>query len=119
VHHAQEEYEAARVLFAESLAIRQALGKQREAAKDLEWLAAVATAQGQSLRAARLLGAAESMREASRALLPPARRTEYEREVAAVRAALGEEAFAAAWAEGRAMSPEQAVQYALDERADD
>jgi UDP-N-acetylmuramyl pentapeptide synthase len=35
--------------------------------------------------------------------------------VAAVRAALGEEAFAAAWAEGQAMTREQAIAYALEE----
>ena len=28
---------------------------------------------------------------------------------------LGEEAFEAAWAEGRAMTPEQAIEYALTE----
>jgi len=33
----------------------------------------------------------------------------------AARAALGEEAFAAAWAEGRAMTLEQAIAYALEE----
>jgi hypothetical protein len=32
-----------------------------------------------------------------------------------VRAALSEEAFAAAWAEGEAMTQEQAVVYALEE----
>jgi DNA-binding NarL/FixJ family response regulator len=33
--------------------------------------------------------------------------------VAAARSQLGENAFAAAWAEGRAMTPEEAVEYAL------
>jgi hypothetical protein len=33
------------------------------------------------------------------------------------RAALGEEAFARAWAEGQAMSAEQAVEYALRDDA--
>ena len=37
------------------------------------------------------------------------------RTVAAARTELGEEAFAAAWAEGRAMSMQQAIAYALDE----
>jgi hypothetical protein len=40
---------------------------------------------------------------------------EYERTVAETRAALGDAAFAAAWAEGRAMSLEQAVEYGLGE----
>jgi hypothetical protein len=38
--------------------------------------------------------------------------------VSAAHQALGEEAFAAAWAEGRAMSLEQAVAYALEESGD-
>ena len=39
----------------------------------------------------------------------------YERTVAEGRAALGEAAFAMAWAEGRAMSLDQAIEYALSE----
>jgi hypothetical protein len=37
----------------------------------------------------------------------------YERTVAATRVALGEERFAATWAQGKAMTTEQAVEYAL------
>jgi len=47
----------------------------------------------------------------------PADPAEYER--AAARAELGKAAFAAAWAEGRAMTPEQAVAYTLEELAAD
>ena len=47
--------------------------------------------------------------------LPPVTRVRYEQLVAAVRAQLDEAAFETAWAEGRAMAPEQAVAYALDE----
>jgi hypothetical protein len=43
----------------------------------------------------------------------PAARATYERAVAAVRANLGDEAFAAAWAEGLAMTVEQAIAEAL------
>jgi len=46
---------------------------------------------------------------------PIAQGAEYERTMAEGRAALGEAAFAAAWAEGRAMSLEQALEYALEE----
>jgi hypothetical protein len=45
---------------------------------------------------------------------PIANRAEYERTVAAAQAALSEEAFVAAWAEGRVMTQEQAVAYALE-----
>ena|SRR3989442_10196329 len=48
--------------------------------------------------------------------LDPNERAEYERHAASARAALGEEAFAAAWAEGRAMPLERAVRVALEEK---
>ena len=44
---------------------------------------------------------------------PVAHLTEYERTVSEARATLAEAAFAAAWAEGRAMSLDQAVEYSL------
>jgi DNA-binding CsgD family transcriptional regulator len=65
---------------------------------------------GDALWAARLWGAAESLREAIGRPMPPVYRAEYERSVAAARAQLGEKAFAAAWAEGRTMTPEQALE---------
>jgi DNA-binding NarL/FixJ family response regulator len=40
--------------------------------------------------------------------IPPVEIASYERSLAAARAQLGEQALAAAWAEGRTMSPEQA-----------
>ena len=110
----QGDYGAAWVLFEESLAIFRELGNKLGIAQNLEGLAAVAVAQAQSERAARLFGAAEGLREVIGAPLPSADRAEHDRSVAAVRTALGEEAFAAAWAEGRAISLEQAVEYALE-----
>jgi hypothetical protein len=41
--------------------------------------------------------------------LPPVERVPYEQGVAAARAQLGEKDFAGAWAEGRTMTPEQAL----------
>jgi hypothetical protein len=51
-------------------------------------------------------------------LTPSARQAELDARLAAARAAVGEEAFAAAWAEGQAMTPEQALEDALAEKAD-
>ena len=54
--------------------------------------------------------------------MTPVQRTSYDREVAAARAALGDDAaFDLAWHEGHAMSMDQAVKYALefDPRDDD
>jgi hypothetical protein len=46
--------------------------------------------------------------------LPPAERAEHHRSAAAVRTVLGEAAFTAAWAEGRAMSLDDAIAAALE-----
>ena len=54
--------------------------------------------------------------EAIGAPVPPIDRAEHEQNVAAVHAALGKERFAAAWAEGRARTLEEAMQEALQER---
>jgi hypothetical protein len=77
-------------------------------------LAAVVVALGQPLRGARLGGVAEALREALGVPLAPAARSNQDQAVQAMRAALGEEAFAAAWAEGRAMPLEEAVALALE-----
>jgi hypothetical protein len=93
------------------------MGHKQGMAENLEGLAAVAAAQAQPERAARLFGAAEALRTAVGAPRPHAERAEHERHFAAARAALGEEAFAAAWGAGRAMPLEAAVSYALADAA--
>jgi len=70
-------------------------------------------ANRQPAHAARLLGAAEALRESAGVPLPPVHRVDYERDVALVRAALDEDAFAMAWAEGQAIPLEQAIAEAL------
>ena len=61
----------------------------------------VAQHEGDCERAARLLGAADALLDAISRCLDPAERAELERHAAAVRTALGEDAFTAAWAAGR------------------
>ena len=63
--------------------------------------------------AARLLGAAAALREALGIPVPASEREDHDRAVAATRTALGETAFAAAWAAGRALPVEEAVNEAL------
>jgi non-specific serine/threonine protein kinase len=109
------EYASARALLEESLAIDEESGDKVGIAETLEALTRVGVVAGQSERAARLLGAAACVREAIGAPVRPFDREEYERAMAAVREALGEEAFASAWAQGRAMPLEQAIEYALEE----
>jgi predicted ATPase/DNA-binding XRE family transcriptional regulator len=68
----------------------------------------------QAQRAARLLGAADGLNEASGMGQWPSHQAELEYNLAAARALLAPEVFEATWAEGRGMTLEQAVAYALD-----
>jgi hypothetical protein len=69
--------------------------------------------ESQAARAVRLLGAAESIRERANILLELIDRADYEHCRAMAQARLGAAAFAVAWAEGQAMTLEQAVNEAL------
>jgi predicted ATPase/class 3 adenylate cyclase/DNA-binding CsgD family transcriptional regulator len=100
---------AARALYEQSLAIAKEGNSKWDIDLFLEGLAGVVAAQGEPAWAARLYGAAESFRDANSIPIVPLYRAEYEPAVAATRAQLGEQAFAAAWAEGRTMTPEQAL----------
>jgi hypothetical protein len=80
----------------------------------LRGLAGVAAARGQSERAARLWGAAEALRDSMRPDTPTDLQPLEECDLAAARCALGEAAFAAAWAKGRALPLEQVVADALE-----
>ena len=105
----QGDLAAALQLYRKSLALARALGTNESIAFCLESLAAVVAAQGEPRWAARLWGTAEAWREALGTPLPPVYRADYERAVAAARTQLGEQFFAAAWAEGRSLTPEQAL----------
>ena len=99
--------------------IRRQLGNEQGIVDLLrEGFAELAAAQGQATRAARLWGAAEALREPADVERAPNLRADDDPHVAEVCSALGEEAFAAAWAEGRAMTLEQAVAYALEESSE-
>jgi hypothetical protein len=114
VARSQGNYEGARALYEESLGIFRPTGEQRGIAAVLEGLAGIAAAADQAERAARLFGAAAALRAAIATPLAPGERADYDRYVAATHAALGEEAFAAAWAAGRALSVDQAITFALE-----
>jgi hypothetical protein len=75
----------------------------------------LAGAKGQGGRAARLWGAAEALRKTITAPLSIEGRLYFERSMVAARAQLGEAAWEAAFAQGMAMAPEEAAQYALGE----
>lgn len=93
--------------------MRREAGNLLSLAHSFEVFAILAAAQQQAERAAKLFGAAEPFHEALYYSLLPIWRAEYERSVTAVRAQLDEATFTAAWTKGRAMTMEQAVEYAL------
>ncbi len=113
VAYEQGDYALARVLHEESLAIGRELGAKAVIADGLEAFATLAARELQEERSARLWGAAAALRETFGSPLSPAKHEKQEREMTAVRETLGEDAFAAAWAQGRAMTMEQAIEYAL------
>jgi hypothetical protein len=61
-----------------------------------------------------LFGAAEALREIIGVLLLPIEWRDYDRNISETRAQFDETTFAAARAEGRAMTLEQAIAYALE-----
>ncbi|MBI5302772.1 MAG: tetratricopeptide repeat protein [Chloroflexi bacterium] len=75
--------------------------------------APLATLQGNPIRAARLFGAVEALRESIATPHLSKHRLGYDAQVASVRGQLDEATFVAAWNEGRAMSFEQTIEYAL------
>jgi tetratricopeptide (TPR) repeat protein len=107
----EAQFGQARALYRESLALyREIDGEEGGGVKLLSGFARLAAAEGKPLPAARLFGALEGRYGAG-----PLERADYDQAIAAARAGLDEEAFAAAFAEGQAMTVQQAVAYALQE----
>ena len=109
--HEGDHREAIRLL-RRSLALCQELGVPAEIARELLALAGSLEVVGDTDSAARLFGAADSFLQQSGALLDPDDLPEHDRNIAFVRAALGDERFDAAWAEGLAMALDEAAAYA-------
>ena len=115
---AQGDCQNAAVFLREALTMRRELGGKHVVITCLSGFAGVAVEEGQPERAARLLGAVEFLLGTIGIPLDYADKVELESRVQAARAAAGDAAFATAWAEGRAMTLEQAIDYALAGAAD-
>jgi predicted ATPase/transcriptional regulator with XRE-family HTH domain len=110
---ATRDYALANSLLGEGLALRRQLGDKSGIARSFERLARVAGKQGQPVRAARLFGAAEVLREKEDIPIMPVDRPAYEESVAQARTNLNEAEWQKAWREGRLMTVQQAGDYAL------
>jgi len=104
----QADQAAARTVLEESMEHASRQGKRKVIAYVLEGWAYLAASRGEMERATCLWGAAEAWRESAEASLPKARAALYDRLVATARAGMDPGAFTALWAEGRAMTLEQA-----------
>jgi predicted ATPase/DNA-binding CsgD family transcriptional regulator len=116
---AQGDYERSTTLLRESLRLAWDLDHKLYIQYSIIGLAGVAASRVRPVRAAQLWGAAEGMSETYGTQFPPAGRSliDHEGRMAEARSHLEEAAFHAAWAEGKAMSLEQVVEYALDQEA--
>jgi hypothetical protein len=108
------DYARAAALARELLTLHVELGNKRGLLDSFETFAVIAAATRDDERAARLFGVAEALRRWIGVAPVPKDRAYNEPRIAAVRGRLGEEAFAAAWASGRAMSLDDAIADALE-----
>jgi predicted ATPase/DNA-binding CsgD family transcriptional regulator len=108
--------ERARVLGYQGLRLACDMNNRLQMAVSLSILAGAMGMLGEPQRAIRLLGASESALERMGAFHQLNDKREVEEMIAAVRARLDGATSQAAWAEGRALTLEQAVAQALDER---
>ncbi len=108
------ELERAAVLPREAIELAREVGDKGCVVLCLAGLGAVAAAKGKPERAARLLGAAETLGDSIGGLLHPVDEGEYEEWVSSVCTELGEERLAELRGEGKKMTQQEAVDFALN-----
>ena len=102
--------------YRETILVWQKIGHGAAVANQLEFMAFIAMAHTQDERAARLLGAAEALREKIKIPMSQFERVEYDKQVGDLRGRMPEKEFLTLWAEGRLLPMEQAVQLVREER---
>ena len=110
----QDQRDEARALVREALALGHRLGDKEIVINCLEVLGAEAASEGKPDRTMRLLGAAEAHRAETGHTPLPLQREQVERTVLLLHAELEEEQVTTVRAEGRTMTLDQAVTYALE-----
>jgi len=111
---AQDDLATAAASFLEALDNDEEIGNRTGMAIVLDNLAAKASVEGHHLRALRLAGASEAIKETAGGHAPPPL-IDLPDPRQAAREALGDAAVTAAWEEGRAMTLDQALAYARQE----
>jgi predicted ATPase/DNA-binding SARP family transcriptional activator/DNA-binding CsgD family transcriptional regulator len=111
----QGEHERAAASFSKGLELARELGIKVSVMSSLEGMASLAGDLKEATRTALLWGAVEAARTASDIALSPIERAVHEPHLASARSQLGEEAWKEALIAGRAMSLEEAAEYALND----
>jgi predicted ATPase/DNA-binding SARP family transcriptional activator/DNA-binding CsgD family transcriptional regulator len=109
----REDRERARDLYEDNLVLCREIDDKLVASESMDGLACYAASGGEAQRAARLFGAAQALREAVGYQQPPRERSLREPYLTVARSCSDEAAWKTAFAEGQAMSFEEAVEYAL------
>jgi tetratricopeptide (TPR) repeat protein len=110
---AQGEYDKARDFFDASLEL-QRVRYPRNIPDNLEALAYVEAAQDNFVHATHLMGATQAWHQKNQYSRTPKEHEMRKNAIVSLKQSIGEEAFAAAWEEGSAMSLEQAIKYAKE-----
>jgi predicted ATPase/DNA-binding CsgD family transcriptional regulator len=111
----QGNFKRMREMLGESLAVRTEIGDKGGIAWCLEKLAEAKNDQRQFDEAAKIFGHAESVRAPIRSVIDPTDQADYNRIVSGLQSALGIDAFAAAWAEGKSMRLDDVIDLALSD----
>lgn len=115
VAYAQGDYPSVLALLRESLIIRSKISSNIHILNNLVGFGELAVASGQLRRGVRLLGATAAHWEAMSVVPEQDSRRNHEAAVASAQAQLEADAFSRAWAEGKAMTIEEAIAYALSD----
>jgi predicted ATPase/class 3 adenylate cyclase len=110
----RSQYRLAKQFFVDYFHITRTLTEKISTCDLLMGAAAVAAGTDQPERAAKLYGAAQALLETTDYRIPPFDRAEFDRHTQIARLQLGEVKFEVLVTEGRAMTIEQAIAYALE-----
>ncbi len=109
----KSDYAHAKELFRQSLILSQEVGDALLLIASISGLASQAQSTGHPKWAARLFGAVQALYDEFSYRRMPADEIEYQRSVASTRAQLDKSTFQSAWAKGKAMTMEQAIDTAM------
>ncbi|MFC1922138.1 LuxR C-terminal-related transcriptional regulator [Chloroflexota bacterium] len=115
MHHG--DYRQAEMLERESIEMELELGTKYYTGLSFACLSGILALQGRLEQAAILLGASQSVLQTMGAKLQPADQIEVDQNIVVIREQLDESSYENTLAQGRGMSFEQAVSFALDDQA--